>query len=117
MMKPAFKAVALLAALLLDACSEPSEPPNVAYIDCLFTAAETLDDGVSDIQAIAPRVDAACEAEKLEMVRALLEEQGEVASGELLQSAMKAADMSARIVSVVKSGGEKEGDPVSQSAP
>jgi hypothetical protein len=116
MMKPTFRSVALLAPLLLDACSEPSEPPNVAYIDCLFNAAETLDDGVSDIQTVAPRVDAACEAEKLEMVRTLLEEQGEVASGELLQSAMKAADMSARIVSAVRAD-RNRGEPASQSAP
>jgi hypothetical protein len=107
----------LLVPLVLDACSEPAEPPNVAYIDCLFQAAEALDDGVSDIQTIAPRVDAACTAEKLEMVRVLLEEQGEVASGELLQAAMKAADMSARIVSVVRSSGEKTGEPVSQPTP
>ena len=116
-MRPRLPHIALLAPLLLDACSESSELPNVAYIDCLFRAAEALDDGVSDIQIVAPRVDAACAAEKLEMVRTLLEEQGQVASGELLQGAMKAADMSARIVSAVRSSKETKGEPVSQSAP
>ena len=116
-MRSRFGTVALFAPLLLGACSEPSEPPNVAYIDCLFKAAEAMDDGVSDIETVAPRVDAACAAEKLEMVRAILEEQGQNASGELLQSAMKAADMSARIVSAVRSSGEKEGELVSQPTP
>jgi hypothetical protein len=114
-MRPRLRNVALLAPLLLDACSE--QPPNVAYIDCLFRAAEALDDGVSDIPTVAPRVDAACAAEKLEMVRTLLEEQGLVASGELLQGAMKAADMSARIVSAVRSSKETKGEPAPQSAP
>lgn len=89
----------------------------MAYIDCLFKAAEAIDDGVSDIETVAPRVDAVCAAEKLEMVRAILEDQGQNASGDLLQSAMKAADMSARIVAAVRSSEEKKGEPVSQPTP
>jgi hypothetical protein len=105
----------LFAPLLIGGCSETL--PNVAYIDCLFAAAQELDDGVSDIRIIAPRVDAACAMEKLEMVRALLKAQGEDPSGDLLQAALKGADMSATIVAAVRSeggNGEAVSPPASQ---
>lgn len=104
-MRLIFGTVILFAPLLLGGCSEPL--PNVAYIDCLFKAAEVLDDGVSDIQTVAPRVDAACATEKLKMVSALLESMGQHPSGDLLQAALKGADMSSTIVSALRSGGEK----------